>query len=62
MKQVSPASEIVFSCPGNTSYMQEAGKIISLVVNSEEEAHMVCYNVASESITTIKNFGFYDDE
>ena len=54
--QLDPVSENVYVCFGQ-SYQQTAGKLVSLVWNKKNKVHLISYNQAKNSITTIKDFG-----
>ena len=56
IKVIDPASEIKFYCYSQ-SFMRTPGEIVSLVETSECEVHLISYNQADDTITTIQNNG-----
>ena len=58
VKKINPASEIKFVCRSQ-SYQKTSGEIISLVMTNypKEEVHLISYNQADDTITTIRNYG-----
>ena len=61
VRQIRPVSDIKFICMGQ-SFQKTSGEIVSLVVsineiNCKKEVHMISYNQAEDTITTIKNYG-----
>ena len=39
--------------------MKVDGEIVSLVRTNRNQVHMICYNQAEDTITTIHNYGYY---
>ena len=58
VRQIRLDSEITFSCYGQ-SFQKTSGEIISLVQTDQHEVHMIRYNQAADTITTIFNYGIW---
>ena len=55
VRVINPVSDIELHCYSQ-SFMKTPGEIVSLVEN-DGEIQMICYNQASNKVTTIRNYG-----
>ena len=60
VRVIDPVSDIEFYCEGQ-SFMRTPGEILSLVRTEDDEVRIICYNQADNKVTTIHDYGNYDN-
>ena len=56
VRKIKPANEIRYT-GGHQSFLQHSGQILSLVTTMLFEVHLISFNPADDSITTVHNLG-----